>query len=255
MAWSVSPDNNRAPGRTCMRACRRLARGLPLAARRPWPAPRAAAPTCGSPRSGCSPGSTWTPWPALAQLQAGLTHGHPTGAGRRGTDGVRRTAAGTGRGDPGRPAGGAAGPLRIDQRHVYRADWLGDLWQAPAPRPRHRRGRSSRSGWDECLRGAGPARRRAGPARPGHRPVPGHRRRAGSPRRRWPPRCTARCCSRTTRCRRSARAATTPATPTRSPAWPAPSTARPTAWPPGPPEWAGRIEYAAELAALGALWD
>jgi ADP-ribosylglycohydrolase len=77
VAWSVSPDNNRAPGMTCLRACADLDRGLP------WQE----ATVAGS--KGCGANMRVTPvglldadldtLAGLAQLQAGLTHGHPTG--------------------------------------------------------------------------------------------------------------------------------------------------------------------------------
>ncbi|MDI5939529.1 ADP-ribosylglycohydrolase family protein, partial [Micromonospora sp. DH15] len=77
VAWSVSPDNNRAPGMTCLRACAELSRGVR------WQE----ATVAGS--KGCGANMRVTPvgllavdldtLAGLAQLQAGLTHGHPTG--------------------------------------------------------------------------------------------------------------------------------------------------------------------------------
>lgn len=77
LAWAVSPDNNRAPGMTCLRACAELSRGLR------WQE----ATVVGS--KGCGANMRVTPvglldvdldtLAGLAQLQAGLTHGHPTG--------------------------------------------------------------------------------------------------------------------------------------------------------------------------------
>jgi ADP-ribosylglycohydrolase len=76
VAWSISPDNNRAPGRTCLNACERLNRGLA------W----LDATELNS--KGCGANMRVTPvglvdcdadtLAGVAQLQAALTHGHPT---------------------------------------------------------------------------------------------------------------------------------------------------------------------------------
>src|SRR3569833_1487072 len=76
--WWDSPDNDRAPGHTCMEACGKLVRGLP------W----REATVEGS--KGCGANMRVTPIalvPGLrdeqragaSQLQAAMTHGHPTG--------------------------------------------------------------------------------------------------------------------------------------------------------------------------------
>ncbi|WP_433531841.1 ADP-ribosylglycohydrolase family protein [Micromonospora sp. CA-263727] len=143
--WAASPENNRAPGMTCLRACAELSRGLP------WQQ----ATQAGS--KGCGANMRVTPvglldvdldtFAGLAQLQAGLTHGHPTGltaseltayAVRLLRDGAALTEL------PGLLTERARA-----QRTVYRADWLGDLWQRPGDRtPAEFIAR----GWDECLR-------------------------------------------------------------------------------------------------------
>lgn len=75
--WLDSPDNNRAPGGTCLSACRALSRGYPW-----WEAASKTA-------KGCGANMRVTPvglchWlseverSAIAQLQAALTHAHPT---------------------------------------------------------------------------------------------------------------------------------------------------------------------------------
>ncbi|SCL20036.1 ADP-ribosylglycohydrolase [Micromonospora inyonensis] len=144
VAWSVSPENNRAPGMTCLRACGELARGVR------WQE----ATQAGS--KGCGANMRVTPvglldvdldtLAGLAQLQAGLTHGHPTGlasseltayAVRVLRDGVTLPEL------PGMLVGHAR-----RQRRVYRHGWLGDLWQQPGvgdPVDFIARG------WDECL--------------------------------------------------------------------------------------------------------
>jgi ADP-ribosylglycohydrolase len=77
VAWFNSPENNRAPGMTCLSACGRLEKGLP------W----TDATAHGS--KGCGANMRVTPVglldahdatrSAVAQFQAALTHGHPTG--------------------------------------------------------------------------------------------------------------------------------------------------------------------------------
>ncbi|MEV4478897.1 ADP-ribosylglycohydrolase family protein [Micromonospora coxensis] len=142
--WAVSPDNNRAPGMTCLRACAELSRGLP------WQQ----ATVAGS--KGCGANMRVTPvglldvdldtLAGLAQLQAGLTHGHPTGlaASELTAYAVRLLRDG---------AGLAELPALLtararEQRRVYRGDWLGDLWQRPGTdSPAEFIAR----GWDECL--------------------------------------------------------------------------------------------------------
>lgn len=143
VAWSVSPENNRAPGVTCMRACEVLAAGRPWYEATVWSS------------KGCGANMRVAPVgllaaeqerAALAQFQAALTHGHPTGlaASDLTAEAIADLRAG---GDP----AGLPQRLRryaLSQRTVYHADWLGPLWQ--------RVGISSPQefiarGWDECI--------------------------------------------------------------------------------------------------------
>ncbi len=146
IAWNNSPNNNRAPGVTCMRACANLERGLPW-----YEATIASSKGCGADMRvapvGLLPlGKGGTTRAAIAQFQAALTHGHPTGLAA--SDLTAFTIADlTAGGGP----EGLSGRLRayaVSQRHVYHADWLGPLWQ--------RTGVNSPEefiarGWDECL--------------------------------------------------------------------------------------------------------
>ncbi|TBL29203.1 ADP-ribosylglycohydrolase family protein [Verrucosispora sp. SN26_14.1] len=145
LAWAASPDNNRAPGMTCLRACAELSRGLP------WQQ----ATQAGS--KGCGANMRVTPVglldvdldtvAGLAQLQAGLTHGHPTGLAAS-----ELTAYAVWLLVDGAALAELPGRLTVrahEQREVYRGDWLGDLWQRPGVRtPQEFIAR----GWDECLR-------------------------------------------------------------------------------------------------------
>ncbi|MET9498025.1 ADP-ribosylglycohydrolase family protein [Streptomyces sp. NPDC006552] len=146
VAWYRSPENNRAPGNTCLRAC-----DLLTARDRSWQ-------DASQPHSkGCGANMRVSPLgllPALsdeqragaAQLQAGLTHGHPTAlaASDLTAHAVRLLAEGA------EPTG-LVGRLRsyaYENRVTYHEAWLGDLW---------RRGGAASpeafiaAGWDECL--------------------------------------------------------------------------------------------------------
>ncbi|MFG2166784.1 ADP-ribosylglycohydrolase family protein [Micromonospora chersina] len=143
--WAVSPDNNRAPGMTCLRACAELDRGTR------WQD----ATVAGS--KGCGANMRVTPvglldvdldtLAGLAQLQAGLTHGHPTGLAASELTAYAVRLLRDGAPLPDLP--GLLTDRAHAQRTVYRADWLGDLWQRADERtPEEFIAR----GWDECLR-------------------------------------------------------------------------------------------------------
>lgn len=133
VAWSVSPDNDRAPGNTCMTACAALARGLP------W----TEATVRGS--KGCGANMRTTPVGFLpgdpgpvAQFQAALTHGHPTALAASDLTAytVRVLLDGAALAD-------VPGLLRArcaSRRGVYHADWLGTLGDRAF----------IAQGWDEC---------------------------------------------------------------------------------------------------------
>lgn len=248
VAWSVSPDNDRAPGRTCLTACAGLARGAA------WQdATVAGSKGCGANMRvapvGLAPGYDLATLAGVAQLQAGLTHGHPTAlaASELTAYAVRVLREGTALGDL---------PARLrarchDQRPVYRHDWLGDLWRkagvdAPDEFIAH--------GWDACLGALD--RLDAALARPDDAGDPCQLTGQG-----WIAEealATSLLCA----VRHAddpvgalARAATTSgdsdsiACLAGAFLGAAYGTA---AW---PPAWTGRIEYADELAALGAGWD
>ncbi|GIJ29286.1 hypothetical protein Vqi01_44480 [Micromonospora qiuiae] len=141
--WAASPDNNRAPGMTCLRACAELSRGLP------WQQATVVA------SKGCGANMRVTPvglldvdldtLAGLAQLQAGLTHGHPTGlaASELTAYAVRLLMDGVALAE----LPDLLAARTRDQRTVYRADWLGDLWRrAGAATPEE----FIATGWDEC---------------------------------------------------------------------------------------------------------
>ncbi|MGW4198052.1 ADP-ribosylglycohydrolase family protein [Streptomyces sp. NPDC005004] len=144
--WYLSPENNRAPGRTCLTACELLQGEC-----RVWQdASQIHSKGCGANMrvaplglvSGLSPEQR----SGAAQLQSALTHGHPTAlaASDLTVHAVWLLAQGT---DP----AGLVGRLRsyaLDHRTHYDHTWLGDLWtRAQDPSPEHFIAR----GWDECL--------------------------------------------------------------------------------------------------------
>ncbi|GGY09158.1 ADP-ribosylglycohydrolase family protein [Streptomyces djakartensis] len=146
VAWYESPENNRAPGRTCLTAC-----SLLKDESRPWQdASQIHSKGCGADMRvaplGLVQGLSDEQRAGAAQLQSALTHGHPTAlaASDLTAHAVRLLAQGA------EPAG-LVGLLRsyaLDNRGRYHERWLGDLWRrAGDPRPE----RFIARGWDECL--------------------------------------------------------------------------------------------------------
>ncbi len=145
VAWSVSPDNDRAPGRTCLQACAALARGVP------WQhATVADSKGCGANMRvapvGLVPDYDLDTLAGVAQLQAALTHGHPTALVASELTAyavyvLRQGAALTDLPDL----------LRArchQERTRYRGDWLGELWRRhPVASPEE----FAAQGWDECV--------------------------------------------------------------------------------------------------------
>ncbi|GGU94185.1 hypothetical protein GCM10010260_31420 [Streptomyces filipinensis] len=144
--WYHSPENNRAPGRTCLTACALLKEDG-----RAWQdASQIGSKGCGANMRvapiGLVPGLSDEQRSGAAQLQSALTHGHPTAlaASDLTAHAVRLLAQGA---DP----VGLVGQLRsyaLDHRTRYDRTWLGDLWtRSQDPSPEHFVAR----GWDECL--------------------------------------------------------------------------------------------------------
>ncbi|GAA4595518.1 ADP-ribosylglycohydrolase family protein [Actinoplanes octamycinicus] len=144
LAWAYSPENDRAPGMTCLRAIGELAKDGP------WiEATQSDSKGCGANMRvtpvGLVPGLTDDQRAGVAQFQAALTHGHPTGlaASELTAYAVHWLRGGLAPAD-------LLAALRDrcdEQRKIYRGDWLGDLWQRPMT--------SSpedfiAKGWDEC---------------------------------------------------------------------------------------------------------
>ncbi|MEU2777946.1 ADP-ribosylglycohydrolase family protein [Streptomyces sp. NPDC007162] len=144
--WYQSPENNRAPGRTCLRAC-----DLLKEEGRIWQdASQIGSKGCGANMRvapiGLAPGLSDEQRSGAAQLQSALTHGHPTAlaASDLTARAVRLLAQGT------EPAA-LVTRLRayaVDNRTRYHHTWLGDLWTRG-----HDAGPEAfiARGWDECL--------------------------------------------------------------------------------------------------------
>ncbi|WP_445282961.1 ADP-ribosylglycohydrolase family protein [Streptomyces sp. DSM 118148] len=146
VAWYQSPDNDRAPGNTCLTAC-----GLLKEEGRAWQdASQTGSKGCGANMRvapvGLVPGLTGEQRAGAAQLQSALTHGHPTAlaASDLTAHAVHLLARGT---DP----AGLVGRLRsyaYDNRTRYHHTWLGDLWTRSEDRTHEQ---FIARGWDECL--------------------------------------------------------------------------------------------------------
>ncbi|MFE5923392.1 ADP-ribosylglycohydrolase family protein [Streptomyces sp. NPDC056468] len=146
VAWNRSPENNRAPGNTCLRACDLLER-----TDMSWQdASQIGSKGCGANMRvasvGLVPGLSDEQRAGAAQLQSALTHGHPTAlaASDLTAHAVRLLAQGA------EPTG-LVGLLRsyaYENRTRYHERWLGDLWtRSQDPTAEHFITR----GWDECL--------------------------------------------------------------------------------------------------------
>lgn len=147
--WANSPDNNRAPGNTCMTACANLERKMP------WiEASVKGSKGCGA-NMRVAPvglltlgkdGLTAPDRAAIAQFQAALTHGHPTALAVTDLTAYAVAVLAEGQHPEGLPQ--LLREYANSQMEVYHADWLGNLWQRPgvgSPQEFIRRG------WQECL--------------------------------------------------------------------------------------------------------
>jgi len=143
LAWARHVEPFRAPGSTCLRACANLSH--PEVA---WPdATLIGSKGCGANMRVAPLGLVDDPqWAGAAQLQAALTHGHPTGlaASELTAYAIRLLRDGAAPAD----VPGALRQRAHEQRTVYREDWLADLWRrSDAATPEEFIAR----GWDECL--------------------------------------------------------------------------------------------------------
>jgi ADP-ribosylglycohydrolase len=143
--WYDDPENNRAPGNTCLTACEELQEG------KTWlDASQISSKGCGANMRVMPVGLLnvdATARAGIAQLQAAMTHGHPTGlAAADLTAFVIADLAHGGQAD------GLVERVRQyaeSQREIYHEEWLGELWmravmmRTPQMYIEH--------GWSECL--------------------------------------------------------------------------------------------------------
>ncbi|MFC4036022.1 ADP-ribosylglycohydrolase family protein [Streptomyces polygonati] len=145
--WWRSPENNRAPGRTCLTACALLSRPERVWQQASQPESKGCGANMRVAPAGLVPALDEPTRAGVAQLQAALTHGHPTGlaASDLTAYAVRVLAQGA------RPE--EMLPLLREyvaaNRSTYHEHWLGDLWTySQDPTATHYIER----GWDECAR-------------------------------------------------------------------------------------------------------
>lgn len=152
VAWLQSPDNNRAPGATCLQACRALAAGAAweqatVPASKGCGANMRVAPV-GFLAHGVTGGDATSDATsaAVAQYQAAFTHGHPTALAA--SDLTARAVSELLAGCQPAELPGRLRQYARDQRTVWHADWLAGLWRrSGVDRPEQFIAR----GWDECL--------------------------------------------------------------------------------------------------------
>ncbi|HYJ45142.1 MAG TPA: ADP-ribosylglycohydrolase family protein [Pyrinomonadaceae bacterium] len=147
--WLNSPDNDRAPGMTCLKACENLEAGLD------WmEATISHSKGCGANMRVAAVGLLTSEdhgagedvRAAIAQFQAALTHAHPTALAA--SDLTAFTVARLAAGIELASLTEAVRNYAHSQREVYHADWLGELWRRPGvSSPEEFIAR----GWDECL--------------------------------------------------------------------------------------------------------
>lgn len=145
IAWYHDPENNRAPGMTCMRACKSLAEFEPW-----YTASQIGSKGCGANmrvqpvgllRDIDAPARA-----ALAQFQAAITHGHPTALAASDLTAFAIADLVTG-GDPAGLVGRLIAYAR-SQRTVWHGDWLDPLLTVV---PQQSGAEYISRGWDECL--------------------------------------------------------------------------------------------------------
>ncbi len=143
--WCDSPENNRAPGVTCLTACEKLMEG-----KRWQEASQISSKGCGANMRVAPVGILdvdEVTRAAIAQFQAAMTHGHPTGLAAADLTAFVIADVGNGGSPDHLPA--RVREYAISQREVYHEGWLGDLWTraivmtSPAMYMAH--------GWDECI--------------------------------------------------------------------------------------------------------
>lgn len=145
IAWYDDPENNRAPGNTCLSSCERLIKG------ESWvQATDISSKGCGANMRVQFVGLIdvgATTRAAIAQYQAAYTHGHPTALAA--ADLTAFVIADLGRGGDHVTLPQRTREYAESQREVYHADWLGDLWKRATMMDDEKA--FIAHGWNECL--------------------------------------------------------------------------------------------------------
>jgi len=152
--WYHDPENNLAPGVTCLESCERLIEGFNWAEVTnisSWiDATNISSKGCGANMRvqpvGCLNIDNATR-AAIAQLQSAYTHGHATGLASADLTAYTIHYLGTG-GDP-KQVMQAVRDYAESQRRVYHQEWLGDLWMRAIMFPKAED--FIEHGWLECL--------------------------------------------------------------------------------------------------------
>ena len=142
--WYNSPDNDRAPGNTCLMACEKLVEGQPW-----YEASDIGSKGCGANMRVMPVGLldvTDTTRAQIAQLQAAITHGHPTGLAA--ADLTAFVIADLASGGSPRDLEQRVRYYARLQEGIYHDEWLGSLWQRAYVMPTARH--FILRGWDEC---------------------------------------------------------------------------------------------------------
>lgn len=145
IGWYDDPDNNRAPGHTCLTACEDLLDG------KSWiEASQISSKGCGA-NMRVMPVGVIDVDPVtragLAQLQAAVTHGHPTGLAA--SDLTAYTIDYLGSGGTPHDLSARLRAYAHSQRDIYHADWLGTLSERAYMMATPQEFISH--GWNECL--------------------------------------------------------------------------------------------------------
>lgn len=145
MDWYNNPDNNRAPGNTCLTACEALIEG------QYWlEASQISSKGCGANMRVMPVGVLDLPpdeRAGIAQLQAAITHGHPTALAA--ADLTAFVIADLGNGGKSADLAERVRHYAESQREVYHATWVGELWKRANFMPTAQA--YIAHGWDECL--------------------------------------------------------------------------------------------------------
>lgn len=147
--WLNSPDNNRAPGMTCLKACESLEAGAQ------WiNATVRSSKGCGANMRVAPVGLLGSRSPlgkesaraGIAQFQAAMTHGHPTALAASDLTAFTIARITEGIELPSLP--GVLRSYAMSQREIYHTEWLEELWQSSwCNSPVE----FIAKGWDECL--------------------------------------------------------------------------------------------------------